>query len=319
MIYFEENDERPCDFEIERKDIYNYEFLCQADLITGCPPVNKYGSFIQEVDSLLNDLGDSYVCSNNISDICESQNIEDLNKDQTQENNHHEAEVDALNKESLIELDDGYKNISPINDINENNEDSDSDFEFEENIKNTSNSPRKYFLDKRQDVLNKTLMRSLKRYLTQDFFSEFKFKDLSAKEKSKKFGEFLKSYVKKHYEHKISHSSCQISIESLAEYVGYMIDAERTRKSLKNRTSIRFNKLFYEVVYRYSHQKISKLFADQTLRFIFEDYIRQGNVYKMIESDKTLSKNKTEYKNTVEVFKHSFEVQKYVWLNDKKH
>ena len=316
---YKENYEPSSDFEIESKDIYNYKFLCQADLMTGCPPINKYRSFMQEYDSLLNDLEDSYVCSNNISGICESQNIEDLNKDHTQDNNHHEAEVDPLNRESLIELDGDHKNISLINVINENKEDSDSDFEFEENTKNINNSPRKYFLDKRQDVLNKTLMRSLKRYLTQDFFSEFKFQELSSKEKSKKFGEFLKSYVKKHYEHKISQSCSQISIERLAEYVGYMIDAERTRKSLKNRTSIRFNKLFYEVVYRYSHQKISKLFADQTLRFIFEDYIRQGNVYKMIESDKTLSKNKTEYKNTVEIFKHSFEVQKYAWLNDKKH
>ena len=310
-MHYEENDEPSCNFEIENKDIYNYKFLCQADLMTGCPPINKSRSFIQEVDSLLNDLGDSYACSSNISDICESQNNEDFNKDQTQENNHHEAEADALSKESLIELKDDKKDICLIKDKPQNNEDSDSDYEFDENMKNTSDSPRQYFLDKRQDVLNKTLMRSLKRYLTQDFFSEFKFKELSVKEKLDNFGAFLKSYVKKHYEHKISQPCSQISIESLAEYVGYMIDAERTRKALKNRTNMKFNKLYYEVVYRYSHQKVSKLFADQTFRFIFEDYIRLGNVYQMIESDKTLSKNKTEYRNTVEIFKHSFEIQKY--------
>ena len=63
--------------------------------------------------------------------------------------------------------------------------------------------------------------------------------------------------------------------------------------------------------------KLSKLFADQTLRFIFKDYISSGNVYKMIESDSTLSKNMEEYENTVEIFEQSFKASKYVLLRNK--
>lgn len=72
--------------------------------------------------------------------------------------------------------------------------------------------------------------------------------------------------------------------------------------------------LFYDWVYRYTHKKLSKLFADQVLKFLFEDYIKSGMVYEMIESDSTMSRNKDVYKRTVDIFIESFEKEEYSLL-----
>ena len=254
-------------------------------------------------------------------DVWSNGNVEESIKDWAQDKSlieQSKSEDDVTNNNTSVEfLSNGRKNLRSSRTKAKNKENNDSCINSEEVLQIKYNPNKRYFLDKRQDVLNKTLMRSLKRYLTQEFFNEFKFKGLSPKEKTKNFGSFLESFVKKLYEHKINQPNIEISLKILKEYVGYVIDADRTKRVLKNRQNNEFNRLYYEVVYKYSHLKISKLFADQTLKFIFEDFVNEGYLDKMIESDKTLSKNKKEYENTIQIFQHSFAIQKYVLLDVK--
>ena len=255
-------------------------------------------------------------------DASSATNFNDLSKDLTKDDalsEENTSQIGIVNNDTPVEvISNEHKHWRSSKFKTKSNEDEDSYIESEvDSIKIKYNPKKRFFLDKRQDVLNKTLMRSLKRHLTQEFFNEFKFKELRPSEKTNNFEAFLESFVKKLYDHKINHPNIEISLQILKEYVGYMIDADRTKRVLKNRQYNEFNKLYYDVVYKYSHQKISKLFADQTLKFIFEDFINEGYLKEMIECDKTLSKNKKEYKNTIKIFQHSFKIQKYVLLEDK--
>ena len=281
--------------------------------------MNKSSYLIEEYESMLDHLDEVPLCLSKKYDVSSNGNVEESIKDWAQDESlieQNKSEDDVTNNDTSVEfLFNGRKNLRSSRTKAKNKENNDSCINSEEVLQIKYNPNKRYFLDKRQDVLNKTLMRSLKRYLTQEFFNEFKFKGLSPKEKTKNFGSFLESFVKKLYEHKINQPSIEISLKILKEYVGYVIDADRTKRVLKNRQNNEFNRLYYEVVYKYSHLKISKLFADQTLKFIFEDFINEGYLNGMIESDKTLSKNKKEYKNTIRIFQHSFRIQKYMYYS----
>ena len=283
--------------------------------------MNKSSYLIEEYESMLDHLDEVPLCLSKKYDVSSNGNVEESIKDWAQDESlieQRKSEVDVTNNDTSVEfLSNGRKNLRSSRTKAKNKENNDTCIKSEEVLQIKYNPNKRYFLDKRQDVLNKTLMRSLKRYLTQEFFNEFKFKELSPKEKTKNIGSFLESFVKKLYEHKINQPSIEISLKILKEYVGYVIDADRTKRVLKNRQNNEFNRLYYEVVYKYSHLKISKLFADQTLKFIFEDFVNEGYLDKMIESDKTLSKNKKEYENTIQIFQHSFAIQKYVLLDVK--
>ena len=234
--------------EIESEDIYNHKFLYLADLMTGCPPISKSHSFMPEYNSLLNYFEESSSNSNHKSKVSPGRINDDFDNVRAQE----QGNITSQDKLSIINED---NLVNSIFDSKQACLEKDNLDMKKSDLKKTSDNGRKrYFLDKRQDVLNKTLMRSLKRYLTQEFFNGFKFMELSANEKTKNFGAYLKSYVMKNYENKISQSSCQISIKTLTEYVGYIIDAERTKRVLKNKASVQFNRLYYEVLDRYSHK-----------------------------------------------------------------
>jgi len=183
----------------------------------------------------------------------------------------------------------------------------------------TNDRQRSYQLDKRQDVLNKTLLRSIKRYLTKQFFSEFDYKNLTPATKANMFSTFLNQFVDKYYKEK-AETMCaayEISLEDIHDYVGIMIHPEFTKKWMKDKKHMKYVKSYYEVVYRYSHKKMSKMFADNILKYIFDDYVTTGAIYEMIDTDQTLSKNKVEYRNTVELFNQSFIAKEYILLDKR--
>ena len=73
-----------------------------------------------------------------------------------------------------------------------------------------------------------------------------------------------------------------------------------------------------KIVYKYSHRKLDKMFADKILRFIFKHYSESGAVEEMLDKDETLSRNKEGYRKWVEVFIKSFEIWEYSQMNKKK-
>ena len=95
-----------------------------------------------------------------------------------------------------------------------------------------------------------------------------------------------------------------------------MINPELAKKRMKNRKHMKFSKLYYEVLYNYSHKKLILLFNDQVLHYLFEDLRKQGVMHQMIHTDTTLAKNKDEYMRTLYAFKRSFDEAKLKLANE---
>ena len=138
-------------------------------------------------------------------------------------------------------------------------------------------------------------------------------KNLNLSQKSESFKQHLRCFVTEEYGVKIESAEFQSDdkLEDVFNYVGIIVQPDLIKKGMRNRTYTKFMTTFYDCVYRYTHRKISKLFADPVLRFLFEDYINSGMIYEMIETDSTLSKNKEIYQNTVKIFIRSFEKEEY--------
>ena len=167
--------------EIESEDIYNHKFLYLADLMTGCPPISKSHSFMPEYNSLLNYFEESSSNSNRKSKVSPERINDDFDnvRAQEQENITSQDKLSIINEDNLVNSIFDSKQACLVKD--------NLDMKKSDLKKTSDNGRKRYFLDKRQDVLNKTLMRSLKRYLTQEFFNGFKFMELSANEKTKNF------------------------------------------------------------------------------------------------------------------------------------
>ena len=178
-------------------------------------------------------------------------------------------------------------------------------------------STRKHYFDKRQDVLNKTLLRSLKKYLTKEFYDYNGLKQIPYKERVARFYDELQKFFDYKYSTLIKDTvgEAEVNPEDIYFYTGIIIWPEMMKKKFKSRHRyIKFNKSFYECVYRYSHVKLSKLFSDVRLRFMFENYIKTGGAKYMIKTDETLNRNPVIYERTVQVFIESFQQGRYINL-----
>ena len=142
------------------------------------------------------------------------------------------------------------------------------------------------------------------------------YKSMNASQKSKWFKAFWREFVANEYWEKIKEATFDSNdkFEDVFNYICIIVQPDLAKKWMRNRIYLKFMTLFYDWVYKYSHRKISKLFSDPILRFLFEDYIKSGMVYEMIDSDVTLSRNKEMYKMTVEIFTKSFERGEYSLL-----
>ena len=95
-------------------------------------------------------------------------------------------------------------------------------------------------------------------------------------------------------------------------YVGIIINFNLLRRYLKDKKYIKFNTQYFDCLYKYSHKKLSNLFADKILKFLFEDLFETGKIYELMREDETMNKNFTLYEDTINVFKNSFKSGKYM-------
>lgn len=160
------------------------------------------------------------------------------------------------------------------------------------------------------------MIRSIKRYLTNKFNEQTGYKDLSNDDKARKYFDLLDSFIDSLYSESFKTSGLPYS--KLYDYVRVIINLEIMKRPFNHTETRKFNKLFYEIVYKYSHGKLSKLFRDKVFKFLFVEYEKSGDLIEMINTDSTLVKNKDHYLTTMKYFMHSFEVGKYTMIKAKK-
>lgn len=141
-------------------------------------------------------------------------------------------------------------------------------------------------LSQRKDVVNKTLLRSLKRYYTCVFNS-----DVGAYLKSKQpeIAQYLNNRKK------------PITTKSVKTLIEIIRSPPSVKDKLKTEYEVRMCEDFHGCLYKYSHTKLYQLLKLPQVQFIVKDYYENGlNI--MASSDDTLKKNPTVYLDACKKF-----------------
>lgn len=157
----------------------------------------------------------------------------------------------------------------------------------------------------RSDVVNKTLLRSLKRYYTAKFDESTKGK-LQNKGNQKdelyvKLKEFTEAIYKDDPRFNLS-EFVGVTMEDLVFYMGICINPLHMKR--KASTPQERNKFqnFYNCLYKYSHKKLLKLFSSNVLHFMFRKFFEDGPFQGLLKDDGTLKKHPEVYQTASENF-----------------
>jgi hypothetical protein len=153
-------------------------------------------------------------------------------------------------------------------------------------------------LSKRPDVVNKTILRSMKRF----YFTEFEtFSGFSAMPDSQRFAKFhqlIREYILSEFK-----SLSDLSEQELNDtifFFGSMISHIHMRRGIKvskQRTQVNF---VHKCLYNYSHKKLAQLMTQGGFKHVLRDFVNFGGIDVVIKGEETLAKNQDVYKTSAE-------------------
>jgi hypothetical protein len=161
----------------------------------------------------------------------------------------------------------------------------------------------------RSDVVNKTLLRSLKRYYTAEF-EKTTLNTLSGKFTSKsEVYRTIKEFTENIYDGERRFNLdefADVQLDELVFYMGICIKPQEMKKSTNSPQERQKFQNFYSCLYKYSHKKLLKLFHSNTLHFMFRKFFEDGIFDDLLINDATLKRNPEVYKNASENFLNLF-------------
>ncbi|CAI2368999.1 unnamed protein product [Moneuplotes crassus] len=193
-----------------------------------------------------------------------------------------------------------------------------------EEEKSLSNKEMKHHekepLSLRKDVVYKTLIRSLKRRVTEKCDLSLQ-KGWSKCDKEKAyFSEVDKLFLESYSTFFPTEQNRNIielitdrefmrvdkfnvfNKENTKIYLCLLIIPEVIKPYLKNQKRRCQHKLIYDCLYKYSHKKLDKLLQSEFFSFLFKQYVDSGDFERMLQQDKTLEKHRDAYKQACEYF-----------------
>lgn len=153
----------------------------------------------------------------------------------------------------------------------------------------------------RRDVVNKTILRVLRRYLTQKLKECTPVETDGKQNKREKFFMNVKNlatemFGKNHANFKILH----FYIASIIDYKYLTVqDVESSGVESEELTT------FYDCLYKYSHTRLVNLFSVQPLGEIYNYFYNEAKD-RILDSETSLSKNKSLYKKVMKEFEQIF-------------
>lgn len=153
----------------------------------------------------------------------------------------------------------------------------------------------------RRDVVNKTILRVLRRYLTQKLKECTPVDSDGKQNKKEKFFMNVKNlatdmFGKNHPNFKILH----FYIASIIDYK-YLTTQDIEHSGVKNEDLT----TFYDCLYKYSHTRLVNLFSVQPLGEIYNYFYNEAKD-RILDSETSLSKNKSLYKKVMKEFEQIF-------------
>lgn len=155
-------------------------------------------------------------------------------------------------------------------------------------------SLEKQDLSKRGDVINKTLLRAMKRYYFTEFDSIYNFSSMDNTEKFTQFKDLIKKFVTEEME--ISKELNEKELEDAIFFFGSMISHVHMRRGItisKMRTQVNF---VHKCLYNYSHKKLSQLMQNEGFKHVLGDFVKFDGLDVVLNSEETMLKQQDLYK-----------------------
>jgi len=182
-----------------------------------------------------------------------------------------------------------------------------SEFEPRKSDKSTTKSSvlgnEEVDLAVRRDVVNKTVLRIMRRFFMQKFKEAFPHKFKCKESKSKWYFEYVKKLVIELFgaEHP--------ELRMLQIYMASIINPKHmTNVNMKETGFEKEDFLsFYNTIYKYSHTRLSNLFKVNAYKEIYAYFYNIGPMDQIIKSETSVSKNSTLYSKAFADFYNVFE------------
>ena len=146
------------------------------------------------------------------------------------------------------------------------------------------------------------MVRSLKRYYLELFNASNDFKRFGQKSKNEQFYGLVQQFTQERFadtglaaEAETTHG---VSLDQLTFYVGMMVSTAHIKRHVSTPRRQQDQEEFMGVIYSYSAKKIAKLAKNATFQFLFEEFLRSGEMEQFMTKDKTLGKHPQEFKQT---------------------
>lgn len=141
-------------------------------------------------------------------------------------------------------------------------------------------------LSQRKDVVNKTVLRILRRYFTQKFRNMFAQKFKSKLAKNKWYYEYVKRFTAEVFGE--SHQN----LDALQTCIASIINPKHMRPEDIKETGLEKTEFFmyYDTIYKYSHSRLVSLFRIKPLAEIYETFFN-GPMAEIMSSEPSVSKN----------------------------
>jgi len=152
-------------------------------------------------------------------------------------------------------------------------------------------------LAKRKDVVNKTLLRSVKRYYTSLFEQYAKDNQYSKQEKKEFWKEYIYEFTKTifgEYMENIRQYPDATLLEVNA-FMASMIVPNNIKRTDCEDVYHTMMEEFSNLLYKYSIKRLGLFMKNSSVAFVLRHYIERGPLAELLENDVTLSKNKHLY------------------------
>lgn len=141
----------------------------------------------------------------------------------------------------------------------------------------------------RKDVLNKTVVRALKRYYTQLFEAAYPTYATSGCKTVQEFESLTTTFVETHFGN---------SDSQLASMIRAFVNPDLSKKTKRTRKERDFLTEYQACIYKYSTKKLLKLAQNDTFSYLFKDFINKGAFEQLAYSDDNMSQNPEAYIST---------------------
>lgn len=151
-------------------------------------------------------------------------------------------------------------------------------------------------LAKRKDVVNKTLLRSAKRYYTNLFDQFIRESHYSKQEKREFWKLYIKDFSKALFKDlgEVALKG-KVTIEDVNAFMAAMIVPNYVKRAEQNDVYADITQEFSDLLYKYSIKRLNAFVANPSVGYVLKQFVEEGALKSLLDDDVTLSKNRSLY------------------------